>query len=175
MLAAVALWLALGGGDSSVDAGPALAPAIAPAPPLALVRDPAMGLRFQHPIGWRRAKQDGVWRLSTPDGSAAMAIAAPALGSFGSRVRRDSVRALRRTYSPSRVLGTTRTRLDGRRFAGTEILGVTQAGKPIRILSLVGATPKRTYSIALFTDVEVPPQRYVEAQTVLRSLRFSGY
>lgn len=128
---------------------------------------------MRHPVDWSRVKRDGVLRLSSADSSAGLAVSAPVAGSHGSRVRRDSVSRLLKAYAPAEVVGRTRTRLDGRRVAATEILGVARSGKPIRILSLVGATPKRTYSIALFTDVDLAPRRYVEAQSIIHSLRFA--
>ena len=136
--------------------------------------DRGLRVAYRVPEGWRASKSDRTLRLRSRDGSALIAVAAPAGSGRAADVRRDLLDGIRSSYRRVDV-----ERGEDREVGGIEartaVVSARQAdGGPLRILVAVADGDDRTYVVEVFTAASAKPQRLRQAQAALNALRLRG-
>ncbi len=138
--------------------------------PVRLVSVPQLGIAFAHPRTWSRSVSGRVIRLSGPDRTATLTIASPIAGRHTQQGKDDLEAALRRRLRPAKIVRDGPAKIGRRPATSFELTG-TSAGKPIRMLVLVGSSRYRTYAITLLTPRRPSAKRLAEAQQILATVR----
>ncbi len=154
----------------------------APAPPQATTpltttgagapaRFSQFGLRFQRPAGWTSTIEQGVLNVSAPDKSVSVAVAMPP-GKPDVKGLRGSDREELAKLFDAREVGRRRYAVGPLPTLVTELLGRTEAGREIRILSMGVSSRWRTYSVSIFSAPQAQQGRALELQTLIASFEF---
>jgi hypothetical protein len=138
------------------------------------------GLTVGWPSDWSQTKTGGVGgplRLTSEDKTTTVALAAPAeiKAARGRQiVLDDSLKAIRKNYRKVRVTQVKQPQqVNGYPSVQAVVSARNKSGVPIRILITVAWKKKLVYVVEVFQAANAPPQRLVEAQTILDSLKLT--
>lgn len=155
------------GGTSAGTSGGITVPGAAAAP----VSFDQFGITFQRPAGWSTAIRRGVLNVAAPDRSVVLTLSMPPGRPDVRTLRGKDRQELEKLFSAKEV--------QRRRFSVgpldtlvTEMLGRTNSGRRIRILSMGVASKWRTYSIQVFSAPRLPAQQALQLQALINSFRF---
>lgn len=129
------------------------------------------GLRFQRPAGWTSTIRQGVLNVAAPDNTVSVTVAMPPGKPDVQGVRGADRKQLLELFDAREV--------DRRRYAVgplptlvTEMLGRTETGRKIRILSMGVSSRWRTYSVQVFSAPQAQQARALELQALIASFEF---
>jgi hypothetical protein len=173
LLVALPLTLALRDGDddsepSGVSGGAAqVPPEVGPD-----VEDRGLGVTYQLPGDWEESKQASAIRLSSPDASAEVVIAAPAPAADADLLLDQTLEAFEASYNDVDIAPGSGRKIGGIDAKGA-VVSASSDGGPLQILVAVAAGEERAYLVEVFTTGGVSADRLREAQATLNSLEFS--
>jgi hypothetical protein len=170
LVVAIPLTLLIGDDDDdAVEAPVATAPALNP-----VAGDRSLDVNYQVPEGWTERKKAKAIQLQSRDRSTLIAIAAPAKASEAGRLLKDTLAAFRSGYEDVDVRPGAGKQVGGLDAKGAVITAKTPDGNELRIVVAVAKGKKRAYLVEVFTAANADPERVVEAQVALKSLRLEG-
>ena len=137
-------------------------------------RDPGIGVRYQVPKGWKRAKESSAIRMRSPDRTVQIGISTPGPAADSGKVLNAALSDVRSTYHHADVATGSGKKIGGLRSKGAVISARTSKGTELKILVAVAAGPHRTHLVEVFTAAGAPVQSVAEAQRALDSLRFTN-
>lgn len=174
LLVAIPITLLLRDGDESA-APSSGAPTLAQPPPAfgPGVEDESLHVEYRVPQGWEESREASAIRLSSPDSSAEIVIAAPAPATDADALLEQTLQAFESQYDEVDVAPGS-----GRTIGGLEAKGaVVRASveeEELRILIAVAPGERRAYLVEVFTTAGVSAQRLREAQAAINSLRLKA-
>jgi hypothetical protein len=137
------------------------------------VRDEGLDVSYRVPQGWEESKKASAIRLSSPDSSAEVVIAAPAPAGDAEALLDETLAAFRSQYEQADIAPGS-----GRDVGGLEAKGaVVHVGRDdetLRVLVAVAPGRERAYLVEVFTTGGVSGERLREAQVALNSLKLDG-
>jgi hypothetical protein len=135
---------------------------------------PPLGVALEQPTSWLTSSQGGILQISSPDaGQTSLAISDPAGAGNDSTLRPAINSQIVKTFSPAKVIAQQRGPIGKTPAITTAILGTTNAGRKVLILSTAVTSAYRTYSIQVFFKAQHPTrQSELEVRNMLASIRF---
>jgi hypothetical protein len=136
-------------------------------------RLPALGIAMRVPRSWSVARAHGTIRLRSSDRTTALAVAAPGPEGQRAEILRTELGGIRRSYREVSIERGFRKAVGGLPARGAVVSAGTPAGTPIRLLVATASGDRHTYLVEAFSARNAPPQRLIQAQLALRTLRLS--
>lgn len=175
LLVAIPVTLLIRDGDDTGSSLPESATTAVQAPPKVGPQedDPGLAVSYRVPKDWEESKESSAIRLSSPDSSAEVVVAAPAPAADSDLLLEQTLDAFRAQYDDVEVAPGS-----GREVGGIEAKGAVvtaaQGDAELRILVAVAPGEERAYLVEVFTTPGVSAERLREAQVALNSLEFKG-
>lgn len=176
ILVAIPVTLLVRDGDGDEEPLPTQPATTATQPPPDLgpgVDDPGLAVTYRTPQDWEESKEASAIRLSSPDSSAEIVIAAPAPAADADLLLEQTLDAFESQYDDVDIAPG-----GGRDVGGIEANGAVvraaQGEEELRILVAVAAGEERAYLVEVFTATDVSAERLREAQVALNSLELNG-
>jgi hypothetical protein len=167
------------GGEEAIDSTPQPpAEVTLPLKPRPVV-DESLGIEARVPEGWTTSRSDQAIRLQSPDRTAEVAITAPGPAAEPAEVLHTAVADVRRNYQDATGIPNAGKGLSGKRVgnlpaSSAALLARTKGGTQLRILLAAASGESHAYLVEVFSALESPDQRLVEAQTILNTLQLTG-
>ena len=137
------------------------------------VDDPGLALSYRVPEGWEESKEASAIRLSSPDSSAEVVVAAPAPAADADQLLDDTLASFEAQYEDVEIAPGS-----GREVGGIEAKGAvvraTQGDAELRVLVAVAPGEERAYLVEVFTTSAISADALREAQVALNSLELKG-
>jgi len=172
LVVAVPITVLIRGGDGDEPATVGAAPTQMPTPETGPdERDKGLGVSYRVPKGWDESKEASAIRLSAPDKTAQVVIAAPAPAEDADVLLRETLAAFKTQYKKVKVAPGSGREVGGVKAKGA-VITARRKGRELRVLVAVAPAKKKAYLVEVFTTANVSPSSLREAQVALNSLEF---
>jgi hypothetical protein len=135
---------------------------------------PNLGVSVRVPGTWSVTRERSTIRLRSGDRTTELAVTAPAGANRKRTVLGSELGAIRRGYRDATVEAGSGRSVGGLPARGAVVSARTPSGTALRILVAVASGDQHTYVVELFSAASAPPERLIQAQLALRTLRLTG-
>ena len=133
-----------------------------------------LGVAVKVPSAWSATRERSTLRLRSEDRTTAVAVAAPSADGRQREVLDSELRAIKQGYGDVSVSRGFGKAVGGLPARGAVVSARTKSATQLRILVAAASGEKHTYLVEVFSATNAPPQRLIQAQLALRSLKLSG-
>jgi predicted Zn-dependent protease len=176
LLVAIPVTLLIRGGDDEggTPTSPVTTAAEQPEPELGPdASDPGLDVTYRVPKGWKESKQASAIRITAPDKTAELVLAAPGPADDADEVLDEALEAFRVAYEDVDVAPGSGRKVGGLEAKGA-VVSAKQGDRELRIVVAVAEGEERAYLVEVFTISGLGPERLRETQVALNSIRFDG-
>jgi len=135
--------------------------------------DKTRGIVVRYPAAWSQDKRDGLIILKSPDRCAAVTLSAPGPPEKATAIRKEALKALRRSFKRITVRPGSGDPIGGVPTTGRVVDFEDRKGRPVRIILSVGTGSKYAYLSQTLLRGPSCSSSLLDAQLILSTLELS--